>query len=78
MDRPAVPPTRRTQVAQAGRTTPRPPRRLAAVGPAAAAILAVGLPFAVVTDGRLPAPWGTLLFALLLLDLVAVEWLTRP
>ncbi len=49
------------------------------VGPAAVLLVLLGLAAAVATDGRLPAE-GTraLLGALLVLDLVAAEWLTRP
>ena len=49
------------------------------VGPAAVLLVLLGLAAAVATDGRLPAD-GTraLLGVLLVLDLVAAEWLTRP
>ena len=49
------------------------------IGPAAMALLALGLVLAVATDGRLPAPGTYALFgALAALDGLAIAWLTRP
>jgi hypothetical protein len=48
-------------------------------GPVALGLLMVGLVAAIGTDGLLPAAWTqALLAALLLADVVAAEWLTRP
>jgi hypothetical protein len=49
------------------------------LGPAAIALLALGLVLAVATDGRLPAVGTYALFgALAALDGLAIAWLTRP
>ena len=49
------------------------------IGPAAVLLVLLGLAAAVATDGRLPAEeTRALLGALLVLDLVAAAWLTRP
>lgn len=70
--------TLRTNDAPATRSAPPAVHRQVTFGPVVAATLAVGLLIAIVTDGRLPAPWDTLLFAaLFVLDLVTIEWLTR-
>ncbi len=54
-------------------------RILARVGPAAAVLLLVGLVTAITTDGRLPTTsTQALLGVLLILDVIAAEWLTRP
>ena len=51
----------------------------AKIGPAATALLALGLALAVATDGRLPALRTYALFgALAALDGLAIAWLTRP
>ena len=48
------------------------------LGPAATALLALGLVVAMVLDGRLPAPGTYALFgALAALDGLAIAWLTR-
>ena len=50
-----------------------------ALHPLVAALLALGLVVAVVTDGALPDLWSKALFGVLLvLDGVTIEWLTRP
>ena len=47
--------------------------------PLVAALLALGLIVAVVTDGALPGLWSKALFGVLLvLDGITIEWLTRP
>ena len=47
--------------------------------PLVAALLALGLVVAVVTDGALPGVWSKALFGVLLvLDGITIEWLTRP
>jgi hypothetical protein len=47
------------------------------VGPIAAALLAVGLVFAIATDGSLPVIWSRLLFgSLFVLNIVMTDWLT--
>ena len=47
--------------------------------PLVAALLALGLVAAVVTDGALPGLWSKALFGVLLvLDAITIEWLTRP
>jgi hypothetical protein len=49
------------------------------IGPAATALLALGLLGAVVLDGWLPAPGTYALFAALAaLDALMIAWLTRP
>lgn len=47
-------------------------------GPAAVAILVVGLLAAIALDGNIPVLWSRVLFGVLFLtDLVAIDWLTR-
>ncbi|MDP9471909.1 MAG: hypothetical protein M3Q71_14810 [Chloroflexota bacterium] len=54
-------------------------RGLTRLGPAATVLLLVGLVAAISTDGRLPAAsTQALLGVLLVLDVIATEWLTRP
>ena len=54
-------------------------RGLARLGPVAAVLLLVGLAAAIGTEGRLPvASTRALLGLLLVLDVIATEWLTRP
>lgn len=54
-------------------------RTLSHLGPAAAILLPVGLIAAISTDGRLPGTTTQMLLCLLLiLDVIAAEWLTRP
>lgn len=54
-------------------------RILARVGPVATVLLLVGLVAAIGTDGRLPASsTQALLGVLLVLDVIAAGWLTRP
>ena len=49
------------------------------IGPIALGLLLAGLATAIAVDGQLPSAWTRLLFGVLLvLDLVAAEWLTRP
>ena len=49
------------------------------IGPAATALLALGLLVAIVLDGWLPAPGTYALFAALAaLDALMIAWLTRP
>lgn len=49
------------------------------LGPAAAAVVALGLLAAIAGDGHLPAAWTqALLVALLPADAVVALWLTRP
>ena len=51
----------------------------AKLGPAAIALLALGLVLAVATDGRLPAVGTYALFgAMAALDGLAIAWLVRP
>jgi hypothetical protein len=48
------------------------------VGPIAAALLAVGIVFAIATDGSLPVIWSRALFGLLfVLNIVMADWLTK-
>ncbi len=54
-------------------------RMFARVGPAAVVLLLVGLGAAIGTDGRLPTTsTQALLAVLLILDVIAARWLTRP
>ena len=47
--------------------------------PLAAGLLVLGLLAAVALDGQLPGHWlKALLGVLLILDVIVVEWLTRP
>ncbi|MDP9354269.1 MAG: hypothetical protein M3Q03_19040 [Chloroflexota bacterium] len=54
-------------------------RIFARLGPVATVLLLVGLVAAIGTDGRLPAAsTQVLLGVLLVLDVIAAGWLTRP
>ena len=62
------------------RTTDRSTKwALSHLGPVAAILLPFGLIAAISTDGRLPGTTTQMLLGLLLiLDVIAAEWLTRP
>jgi hypothetical protein len=60
-------------------TTNRTNRALGRTGPIALGLVMVGLAAAIGTDGLLPAAWTQAILAILLVaDVVAAEWLTRP